>query len=71
MAQTMERVSELLRNRRNSEWLERPELIESKVAAVTTNSRDQKRLFEFSPGFHRRPPVSRRRASGVSTPKKS
>ena len=50
IAQTQERVSELLRNTAyNSEWLVKPELIESKAttrAAATT--RDQKRLFDFS-----------------------
>ncbi|WP_077033736.1 PilN domain-containing protein [Pelomonas sp. KK5] len=49
IAQTNERVSELLRNlSRNSEWLEKPELVETKVANLTANTRDQKRLFEFS-----------------------
>lgn len=74
MAQTMERVSELLRNlSRNSEWLERPELIESKVAAVTTNSRDQKRLFEFSLRVSIKAPAREPApgASGAATPKKS
>jgi type IV pilus assembly protein PilN len=49
VAQTNERVSEFLRNTLyNSEWLERPELIEIKAAAVTTANREQRRLFEFS-----------------------
>lgn len=49
IAQTNERVSEFLRNAsRNSEWLDKPELIEIKLANVTANTRDQKRLFEFS-----------------------
>lgn len=49
VAQTNERVSEFLRNTlHNSEWLERPELIEIKAAAVTTANREQRRLFEFS-----------------------
>ena len=49
IAQTNERVSEFLRNTsRNSEWLERPELVEIKVANLSTNSRDQKRLYDFS-----------------------
>lgn len=48
LAQTNERVSEFLRNTsRNSEWLERPDLVEIKVANVSTTSRDQKRLFDF------------------------
>ena len=49
VAQTNERVSEFLRNTaRSSEWLERPELVEIKVANLTTNNREQKRLFDFS-----------------------
>jgi len=47
IAQTNERVSELLRNTAyNSPWLERPELIEIKVG--NANTRDQRRLFDFS-----------------------
>lgn len=49
VAQTNERVSELLRNTGNSsEWLMRPELVEIKVATVQTASREQKRLYDFS-----------------------
>ena len=49
IAQTNERVSELLRNTgNNSEWLVRPELIEIKVASVQTASKEQRRLFDFS-----------------------
>ncbi len=49
IAQTQERVSEFLRNTaNNSEWLVRPELIESKAASVQAASKDQKRLFDFS-----------------------
>jgi len=49
IAQTNERVSEFLRNTsRSSEWLDKPELVEIKVANLSTNSRDQKRLFDFS-----------------------
>ena len=48
VAQTNERVSELLRNTAyNSTWLERPELVVIKAANVGSG-RDQKRLFEFS-----------------------
>lgn len=48
-AQTNERVSEFLRNlSRGSEWLEKPDLIEVKLANVSTNTRDQRRLLEFS-----------------------
>ncbi len=49
IAQTNERVSEFIRNTsRSSDWLERPDLVEIKVANLTTSSRDQKRLFDFS-----------------------
>jgi len=49
IAQTNERVSELLRNTAyHSEWLTRPELVEIKVSNIQTASRGQKRLFEFS-----------------------
>ncbi len=49
IAQTQERISELLRNTAyNSEWLVKPELIESKATTVTTANREQKRLFDFS-----------------------
>lgn len=49
IAQTNERVSEFLRNMsRSSEWLEKPDLIEVKLANVSATSRDQRRLLEFS-----------------------
>jgi type IV pilus assembly protein PilN len=49
VAQTQERVSELLRNTAySSEWLVKPELIESKATTLQPNTRDQKRLFDFS-----------------------
>ena len=49
IAQTQERVSELLRNTAyNSEWLVKPELIESKATTIQANTRDAKRLFDFS-----------------------
>ena len=49
VAQTNERVSEFLRNTNyNSEWLEKPDLVEIKAAGTQTVDRSQKRLFEFS-----------------------
>ncbi|CAM5792282.1 PilN domain-containing protein [Rhizobacter fulvus] len=49
IAQTQERISEFLRNTAyNSEWLVKPELIESKATVVTGANREQKRLFDFS-----------------------
>lgn len=49
MAQTQERISELLRNTSSSaEWLVNPDLTEIKLADVRTSGRDAKRLFDFS-----------------------
>lgn len=49
IAQTNERVSELLRNTLyNSPWLEQPELIEIKASNVSTAGRETHRLYEFS-----------------------
>lgn len=49
VAQTNERVSEFLRNALyNSAWLERPDLVEIKASTVSTATRDQRRLFDFS-----------------------
>ncbi len=51
-SQTNERVSEMLRNTAyNSPWLERPELVEIKVAAPSKDKdkdRDARRMFDFS-----------------------
>ena len=49
IAQTQERVSELLRNTAySSDWLVRPELVESKAMTLTAANREQKRLFDFT-----------------------
>lgn len=49
IAQTNERVSELLRNTAyNAQWLTRPELVEIKVATVQTAARETKRMFDFT-----------------------
>ncbi len=49
IAQTQERVSELLRNTAyNSQWLVRPELVESKAMTLTAANKEQKRLFDFT-----------------------
>ena len=48
-AQTQERISEFLRNTaNNSEWLIRPELVESKASTAQTANKQQKRLFDFA-----------------------
>ncbi|MFG6455316.1 PilN domain-containing protein [Roseateles sp. BYS96W] len=71
MAQTNERVSEFLRNvSRGSEWLEKPDLIEVKLANVGTNSRDARRLLEFSMKLSIKEPP-RDPAAGASAPKNS
>jgi type IV pilus assembly protein PilN len=47
LAQSNERVSELLRNvSNNSPWVSAPELVE--IRAITTPGRDGKRLFQFT-----------------------
>jgi type IV pilus assembly protein PilN len=49
VAQSQERVSELLRNLgNNSPWLTRPELVEIVAANVAVNPRDQRRVSNFS-----------------------
>jgi type IV pilus assembly protein PilN len=49
IAQTNERVSELLRNLLySSPWLEAPELVESKSVLLPTANKEQRRLFDFS-----------------------
>jgi len=49
IAQTNERVSELLRNTAyNAEWLTHPELVEIKATNLQTASRGQTRMFDFS-----------------------
>ncbi len=61
VAQTNERVSEFLRNTLyNSPWLEKPELVEIKVATLTAANREQRRLFDFS----MRVTLKRQQASG-------
>ena len=71
IAQTNERVSEFLRNvSRNSEWLEKPDLIEVKLANVSTNSRDQRRLLDFSMKVSIKAPP-RDAATGIAAQKKS
>lgn len=71
IAQTNERVSELLRNALyNSEWLERPELVEIKAATVRADNREQRRLFEFSMRVSiKRPAAPAGAASAASAPR--
>ena len=49
IAQTQERVAEFLRKTAyQSEWLVKPELIESKATTLTGANKEVKRLFDFS-----------------------
>jgi type IV pilus assembly protein PilN len=58
-AASNERVSEFLRNlQNNSRYLERPELVEIKIAGQTPQNM-QRRLFEFSLNFYLRPTPER------------
>jgi type IV pilus assembly protein PilN len=71
IAQTNERVSEFLRNTAyNSQWLEKPELQEIKAASVVlADTKDPKRLFEFSMKVSlKRPQDASAAASGASAP---
>ena len=65
VAQTNERVSELLRNTAyNSEWLERPELIEIKVTTQAAG-REQRRLFDFSMRLYIKQPKAEAKGAGA------
>lgn len=49
IAQSQERVSELLRNLASrSEWLTQPQLVEISADSVALSQRDQRRVFNFS-----------------------
>ncbi len=49
VAQSNERISELLRNlANNTPWFSKPELIESVAASVALSPRDQRRVFNFN-----------------------
>jgi type IV pilus assembly protein PilN len=83
IAQTQERVSEFLRNTaNNSEWLVRPELVESKAATLQAANKEQKRLFDFSvrvtvkrpqdkPAAVAEVPAPAARPASAATPKKA
>lgn len=49
VAQSNERVSELLRNlANNSPWMTRPELVEITASSIALTARDQRRVSNFS-----------------------
>jgi type IV pilus assembly protein PilN len=68
VAQSNERVSELLRNISQVQWLDHAELVESKAIMMTNNLREQRRLFDFSMRFaYRAPePEADKKKSGAS-----
>jgi type IV pilus assembly protein PilN len=69
LAQTNERVSEFLRNTAyGSAWLDHPELIEIKAAAVSTSGRDSKRLYEFSVRLTLKRPQDKAAEAAASAP---
>ena len=52
MAQSNERVSEMLRNlSNNTPWLSKPELVEIVASTVSLSSRDQRRVAAFNLRF--------------------
>jgi type IV pilus assembly protein PilN len=68
VAQSQERVSELLRNLANqSPWLTRPELIEIVAATLPLNNREQRRVSNFTVRVALKRPVSKD-ASGTTVP---
>jgi type IV pilus assembly protein PilN len=70
VAQSNERVSELLRNlSNNSTWLMRPELIEIVASSVTLSPRDQRRVSNFSIKAQIRKPADvEKTATSASSP---
>ena len=77
VAQSNERVSELLRNLgNNSPWLTRPELIEITAATILVSARDQRRVSNFSMRVALKrasdqpkgPPTAQKPVSGAAAP---
>lgn len=70
IAQTQERISELLRNTAySSEWLVKPELVESKSTTAQGANREQRQLFEFSMRLNvKRPQDSASAPAAASAP---
>lgn len=66
MAQSNERVSELLRNLgNNSPWLIKPELVEITAGTVTLGARDQRRVANFTMRIGLRRPTDAQKATGA------
>jgi type IV pilus assembly protein PilN len=71
IAQSNERVSELLRNLLyNSPWLEQPELVEIRSVNVplTAGSRETRRLFDYQMRVRIKQPAAPAAAAGASSP---
>ncbi|MEJ8846552.1 PilN domain-containing protein [Variovorax rhizosphaerae] len=65
VAQSNERVSELLRNLGNSPWLVKPELVEITAGTVALNPRDTRRVSNFTMKIGlKRPTDAQKPASG-------
>jgi type IV pilus assembly protein PilN len=68
VAQSNERVSELLRNlANNSTWLMRPELIEIVASSVALSPRDQRRVANFSIKAQLRKPADIEKAAAAAS----
>jgi type IV pilus assembly protein PilN len=69
MAQSNERVSELLRNLgNNSPWLVKPELVEITSANINLSPRDQRRVANFTMRIGlKRPTDAQKAAAGAAT----
>ncbi|MBS0443650.1 MAG: PilN domain-containing protein [Proteobacteria bacterium] len=68
IAQTQERISELLRNTNySSEWLEKPDLVESKSATAQTANKEQRQLFEFAMRLRVKRPQDAASAPGAAS----
>ncbi len=70
MAQSNERVSELLRNLgNNSPWLVKPELVEITAGSVALTPRDQRRVANFTMRIGlKRPTDAQKAATGATVP---
>lgn len=70
MAQSNERVSELLRNLgNNSPWLVKPELVEITSGSVSLSARDQRRVAVFTMRIGlKRPTDAQKAAAGATVP---
>ncbi len=68
VAQSSERVSELLRNlSNNSVWLTKPELIEIVASTVSLTPRDQRRVANFSMKMQLRKPADVQKAATAAS----